>query len=106
MMIIGNWFFQLPFKLSEVKCLSQKSMTKVKCTSCGKDCEVPFKPTPGKPVYCRECFAERRARPQQRSESGSSNFEPKHAWARRRKTSPVQIDEDRSKSLHKFSHAP
>lgn len=31
------------------------------CTSCGKETEVPFQPTPGKPVYCRECFAEQRS---------------------------------------------
>jgi len=32
-------------------------MTKVICSSCGKECEVPFKPTSSKPVYCDECFA-------------------------------------------------
>jgi CxxC-x17-CxxC domain-containing protein len=26
------------------------------CDRCGKDCEVPFKPTGEKPVYCRDCF--------------------------------------------------
>ena len=31
-------------------------MTRVTCDSCGKKCEVPFRPTEGKPVYCRECF--------------------------------------------------
>ncbi|WP_400210683.1 CxxC-x17-CxxC domain-containing protein [Candidatus Methanarcanum hacksteinii] len=30
---------------------------KTTCTACGKECEVPFKPTEGKPVYCRECYA-------------------------------------------------
>jgi len=29
---------------------------KAKCSDCGKDCEVPFRPTQGKPVYCRECY--------------------------------------------------
>lgn len=28
------------------------------CTKCGKDTTVPFQPTPGKPVYCRDCFNE------------------------------------------------
>ena len=28
----------------------------VKCDACGESCEVPFKPTPGKPVYCDNCF--------------------------------------------------
>ena len=27
------------------------------CSSCGKNCEVPFRPTGDKPVYCRECFS-------------------------------------------------
>lgn len=26
------------------------------CASCGKTCEVPFKPTGERPVYCRDCF--------------------------------------------------
>lgn len=32
-------------------------MTKVTCSSCGAECEVPFKPTSSKPVYCNDCFA-------------------------------------------------
>ena len=31
-------------------------MTKVICSSCGEECEVPFKPRKDTPVYCRECF--------------------------------------------------
>lgn len=26
------------------------------CSECGKDCEVPFKPSSEKPVYCNDCF--------------------------------------------------
>ncbi len=26
------------------------------CDQCGKPCEVPFRPTGGKPVYCNACF--------------------------------------------------
>jgi CxxC-x17-CxxC domain-containing protein len=37
-----------------------REMHKAVCSDCGKDCEVPFKPTEGRPVYCRECFAKRR----------------------------------------------
>ncbi len=32
------------------------------CSECKKECEVPFKPTPGKPVFCRECYAKRKPR--------------------------------------------
>ncbi len=31
------------------------------CSGCGKDAQVPFRPTSGKPVYCSDCFALRRA---------------------------------------------
>jgi len=33
-----------------------REMHKATCSDCGKECEVPFKPTQGKPVRCRECF--------------------------------------------------
>ena len=26
------------------------------CSDCGKECEVPFKPAEGRPVYCRDCY--------------------------------------------------
>lgn len=29
---------------------------KATCSDCGTECEVPFKPTQGRPVYCRDCF--------------------------------------------------
>jgi CxxC-x17-CxxC domain-containing protein len=31
------------------------------CSNCGVTTQVPFKPTPGKPVYCRDCFQSSRA---------------------------------------------
>jgi len=30
--------------------------TRVICDSCGKECEVPFKPSSNKPIYCDDCF--------------------------------------------------
>jgi CxxC-x17-CxxC domain-containing protein len=32
------------------------SMHQATCDKCGKDCEVPFKPTSGKPIFCSRCF--------------------------------------------------
>jgi len=33
-----------------------------KCADCGKEItELPFEPDPDRPVYCRECWAKRRA---------------------------------------------
>lgn len=33
-----------------------RQMHKATCSECGEECEVPFKPSQDKPVYCRECF--------------------------------------------------
>ncbi len=38
-----------------------RSETKTTCSQCGKETTVPFKPTQGRPVYCRECFQQRRS---------------------------------------------
>ena len=38
-----------------------REMFTVTCSSCGRDAQVPFRPTSGKPVYCNDCFASRRA---------------------------------------------
>ena len=37
-----------------------REMHKATCTECKKECEVPFKPTPGKDVFCQECFRKRK----------------------------------------------
>ncbi|MEE9322998.1 MAG: CxxC-x17-CxxC domain-containing protein [Candidatus Aenigmarchaeota archaeon] len=37
-----------------------REMHKAVCADCGQECEVPFKPTEGRPVFCRECFAKKR----------------------------------------------
>src|SRR5689334_8866016 len=33
-----------------------RQMFRATCDNCGKECEVPFRPTNGKPVYCSDCF--------------------------------------------------
>ncbi|WP_292424405.1 CxxC-x17-CxxC domain-containing protein [Methanoregula sp.] len=37
-----------------------REMTKTVCSDCGKECEVPFKPTESRPVYCRDCLPKHR----------------------------------------------
>jgi len=62
-----------------------REMHKATCSECKKECEVPFKPTEGKPVYCKECYFKRKdsqdgAAPraprqeQPQDDSGSENF--------------------------------
>lgn len=36
-------------------------MHKAICDKCGKECEVPFRPTQGKPVYCSNCFGDKQS---------------------------------------------
>ena len=36
-----------------------RQLFKATCSECGKECEVPFRPTGERPVYCRDCFAKR-----------------------------------------------
>ena len=31
------------------------------CADCHKICEVPFRPSEARPVYCKECFAKRKS---------------------------------------------
>lgn len=35
---------------------NNSQMHKATCGDCGKSCEVPFRPTGEKPVFCRDCF--------------------------------------------------
>ncbi len=37
-------------------CPSPKIETQTTCSLCGKNTTVPFRPTQGRPVLCRECF--------------------------------------------------
>ncbi len=70
--------------------MSQQTRTEIKCSDCGKTATVPFKPTAGKPVYCRECLSKHRST---RTETGNriKNRTPrpeneKQAWSRRRES--------------------
>ena len=40
------------------------------CDKCGNECEVPFKPTQGKPLYCNDCFKDKSREAGSRSEFG------------------------------------
>ncbi len=37
-----------------------REMHKAVCEACKKECEVPFKPSGDRPVYCKDCFAKRK----------------------------------------------
>ncbi|GAC1435432.1 MAG: zinc-ribbon domain containing protein [Terriglobales bacterium] len=37
-----------------------KVETRTMCSQCGKETTVPFRPTQGRPVFCRECFQQKK----------------------------------------------
>jgi len=53
----------------------RREMHKAVCDECGESCEVPFRPTRGKPIYCSNCFEKKDGgssrRPSRRSPGGS-----------------------------------
>lgn len=53
--------------------------TKVICSDCGVECEVPFKPTSSKPVYCSDCFEKKDQggfdRPSNRNQSSNRDLD-------------------------------
>lgn len=36
---------------------ASRQMHAAVCATCGKECEVPFEPREGKPVYCSDCYS-------------------------------------------------
>lgn len=56
-----------------------KQMHHATCSECGQDCEVPFRPTGDRPVYCSNCFkskgAPARSFAQKRFEPASASSE-------------------------------
>lgn len=39
---------------------SRPAMHGAVCAECGNDCEVPFRPSGGRPIYCSKCFGSKR----------------------------------------------
>ena len=37
-----------------------RQLYNVTCADCGKQTQVPFKPTGDRPVYCRDCYMQKR----------------------------------------------
>jgi CxxC-x17-CxxC domain-containing protein len=37
-----------------------RQMFKATCAECKQECEVPFQPKEGKPVYCKSCYAKKK----------------------------------------------
>jgi CxxC-x17-CxxC domain-containing protein len=64
--------------------MTERVMTEIVCSDCGKTATVPFKPTAGKPVYCKECLTKHRTNTRQTKSKNQDKANPKQAWSRRR----------------------
>ena len=65
-------------------------MHKSVCADCGKECEVPFRPTGDRPVYCQECWVKRRP---PRTEGRRRRESPREDRQRRRQSpAPENVD--------------
>jgi CxxC-x17-CxxC domain-containing protein len=54
----------------------RQEMFSATCANCGKQCEVPFRPTGNKPVLCRDCFRANRDSDSRRSDNRGSFDRP------------------------------
>ena len=75
----------------------ERTYTKVVCADCNTECEIPFKPTGGRPVYCKDCFSKRKnrspfnanreVRPEGEGFSRQRRFEKRHPGKKKRRKS-------------------
>lgn len=52
-----------------------KQMFQAVCNECGRECEVPFRPTSGKPVFCSRCFEKRDTSGEKKTETFVDEFQ-------------------------------
>jgi CxxC-x17-CxxC domain-containing protein len=53
----------------------RQAMYQAVCANCGKNCEVPFRPSGDKPVYCSDCFGKGGKTPKPPSNLGGHQFD-------------------------------
>lgn len=64
----------------------ERILHKAVCADCNKNCEVPFKPSGDRPVYCKDCFSKRK------SVNGFNNARPNAGVAVSKYSQPAQSD--------------
>lgn len=58
-----------------------RQMYAVVCFDCGKDTEIPFKPSGDRPVYCKECFSKRKSGQGPNKPNTSPSIQPREPVA-------------------------
>jgi hypothetical protein len=104
----NNWkfdFFQLYLSATRGDCNYTKNYVRSKMYRLRAKRHVPFKPTAGKPVYCRACFSKHASN---RSENTlkTSNLSQKQTWARRRDNAQSKKNDVHRSVFHWSYNAP
>ena len=74
-----------------------REMTKIKCSECGKEAEVPFKPIEGRPVYCKDCFMKKKGiTPRESREESEEEVEEKESGEETGEVEDIEEDEEDS----------
>lgn len=73
-----------------------RELFKATCSSCNKSCEVPFRPSGDKPVFCRECFANKDQSNDRSSERGEGRGEYRRDARPQREERPARHEEVRA----------
>ncbi|MGE5307538.1 MAG: CxxC-x17-CxxC domain-containing protein [Deltaproteobacteria bacterium] len=93
----------------------ERPMFKAICADCNKECELPFKPSGDRPVYCRECFAVRKAnnslkraepKPQETASVQTSQVQTKPEPVEKKKPAARKRPETKKKPANKARKAP
>ena len=82
------------------------SMHKAICDECHKSCEVPFRPSGDKPIYCNDCFSSKREGEERAPRREFSDRGPKRDFGDRPQPSfakPMGGQDDMKKQLGEIS---
>ena len=71
---------------------SRPDMHSAVCSECGKNCEVPFRPTGSKPIYCSDCFRDKGPQNNTRDRGRESNDRGRDSKPRFESKKPYQSD--------------
>lgn len=80
-----------------------KQMFKATCSECGKSCEVPFRPTGDKPVFCSDCFNKKRESSDTRGGAPKRDFNDRHAPRPDSRAPFKPVSDDTKKQLSDIS---
>ncbi|HIH32522.1 TPA: hypothetical protein HA235_07495 [Candidatus Woesearchaeota archaeon] len=72
------------------------------CDKCGRPCDVPFKPTGNKPIYCRSCFRENSSFESNRGSNSFNRSESRGKYNDRPESRNTSSSEDLEKINRKL----